>query len=137
MPRGNQLRFTMAAAAVAMIALSGARARAKAGAQPRNDLPNPYRTVTNWAQLPDGRKWGSTAGVDIGPDGNVWAYDRCGANNCGDSKLDPIVEFDTSGKLLKHWGAGMFVFPHGFFVDKQSNVWVSDEQESKDGTRGL
>jgi len=120
----------------AMFAVLGAD-RAAESSSPSNDLPNPYRTVTNWAQLPDGRKWGSTAGVDIGPDGNIWAYDRCGANNCADSKLDPILEFDTSGKLLRHWGAGMFVFPHGFFVDKQGNVWVTDELASKDGTRGL
>lgn len=65
---------------------------------PPNDLPNPYKTVTGWAQLPDGRKWGSTAGVDVGPDGHIWTYDRCGANSCADSPLDPILEFDASGK---------------------------------------
>jgi sugar lactone lactonase YvrE len=119
-----------------MLAVLGAD-RATESYPPSNDLPNSYHTVTNWAQLPDGRKWGSTAGVDIALDGNVWAYDRCGANNCADSSLDPILEFDTSGKLLRHWGAGMFVFPHGFFVDKQGNVWVTDEQASKDGGRGL
>jgi sugar lactone lactonase YvrE len=95
---------------------------------PSNDLPNPYKTVLNWAQLPDERKWGSTAGVDVGPDGHIWAYDRCGANSCADSKLDPILEFDASGKNLRHFGAGLFVQPHGFFVDKDSNVWVTDAQ---------
>ncbi len=34
---------------------------------PINDLPNPYRSVDGWAKLPDGRTWGSTAGVDIDP----------------------------------------------------------------------
>src|SRR5580658_3245254 len=86
---------------------------------PPNDLPNPYKTVTGWAQLPDGRKWGSTAGVDVGPDGHIWAYDRCAANSCADSPLDPILEFDASGKCLRHFGAGLFVMPHGFFVDKE------------------
>ncbi len=99
---------------------------------PPNDLPNPYKTVTGWAQLPDGRKWGSTAGVDVGPDGHIWTYDRCGANSCADSPLDPILEFDASGKNLRHFGAGLFVQPHGFFVDKDSNVWVTDDQ-AKDG----
>jgi hypothetical protein len=102
------------------------------------DVPNPYKTITGWAQLPDGRKWGSTAGVDIGPDGNVWAYDRCGANSCADSDLDPVLEFDVkTGKNLKHFGKGMFVQPHGFFVDKQGNVWVTDAQATKDGSKGL
>ena len=95
---------------------------------PPNDLPNPFQTMAGWAQLPDGRKWGSTAGVDVGPDGHIWAYDRCAANACTDSKLDPIVEFDASGKALKHFGAGLFVQPHGMYVDKDSNVWVTDAQ---------
>ncbi len=35
-------------------------------------LPNPNPTVTKaWGPLPDGRTWGSTAGVDIDPDGHV------------------------------------------------------------------
>jgi hypothetical protein len=136
MRKTNRWAFMLAGSVASMFAVFGAD-RAAESSPPSNDPPNPYHTVTNWAQLPDGRKWGSTAGVDIGPDGNIWAYDRCGANNCGDSKLDPILEFDTSGKLLRHWGAGMFVFPHGFFVDKQGNVWVTDELASKDGTRGL
>ena len=32
-------------------------------------LPNPNpEVITQWADLPDGRTWGSTAGIDIGPD---------------------------------------------------------------------
>ncbi len=44
-------------------------------------LPNPAPTMTkNWGKLPEGRMWGSSAGIDIDPtDGNVWAYERCGA----------------------------------------------------------
>src|ERR1019366_4890 len=102
------------------------------------DVPNPYKTIAGWAQLPDGRKWGSTAGVDIGPDGNIWAYDRCAANSCETSDLDPILEFDQkTGKNLTHFGKGLFVQPHGFFVDKQGNVWVTDAQASKDKSKGL
>src|SRR5262249_10251143 len=43
-------------------------------------LPNPAPKVTrNWGQLPAGRSWGTTAGIDIDPiDGNIWAYERCG-----------------------------------------------------------
>ena len=47
----------------------------------RTLLPNPNpEVIVQWAALPDGRTWGSTAGIDIGPDGHVWTYDRCGAN---------------------------------------------------------
>jgi hypothetical protein len=80
-----------AAAAMAVVALVGATgAQAQSSYALPNDLPNPYRTVTGWARLPDGRKWGSTAGVAAAPDGTIWAIDCCGANSCADSKLDPI-----------------------------------------------
>src|SRR6266851_5329151 len=97
----------------------------------RNDLPNPYRPGVSWGQLPDARKWGSTAGIAIGLDGNIWAIDRCGVSgsqgtNCADSPLDPILEFDPSGKFLKGFGHGMFVSPHKITVDKDGNLWVAD-----------
>jgi hypothetical protein len=42
----------------------------------RNDLPNPYNDGMSWGQLPNGRKWGSTAGIATAPDGTIWALDR-------------------------------------------------------------
>src|SRR5258708_13049768 len=120
-----RLRFELAVS-IAILAVSGVNAQAQASYSPPNDLPNPYRTVVNWAQLPDGRKWGSTSGVAIGPEGNIWTYDRCGGNSCADSTLAPILEFDPAGKLLKNFGAGMFILPHGIFADKDGNVWVTD-----------
>lgn len=134
MSHAVRVRLALLVAIVAAIATSGPTVRAQTGAPP-NDLPNLYRTVLNWAQLPDGRKWGSTAGVDVAPNGNIWVYDRCGANSCADSDLDPVLEFDTSGKLLKKFGKGMFVQPHGIAVDKGGNVWIADDQ-AKDG-KGL
>ncbi len=58
-------------------------------------LPNPNpRLIKNFGTLPDGRTWGSTAGVDIALDGHLWAYDRCGANSCAGSNVDPILKLD-------------------------------------------
>ena len=91
--------------------------------------PNPYRTIDNWAQLPQGRKWGQTSAIDVDSQDHVWVADRCGGTSFrADSKDDPIFEFDTSGKLLKNFGAGVLVYPHGMFVDKAGNVWVTDAQ---------
>lgn len=97
----------------------------------RNDLHNPYQPGVHWGQLPAGRKWGSTAGVYAGPDGTIWAIDRCGASGaggsaCADSPLDPILQFDTSGKLLKSFGRGLIVSPHKITLDREGNVWVAD-----------
>src|SRR5262245_45515504 len=44
-------------------------------------LPNPAPKVTrNWGELPAGRKWGTSAGLDVDPkDGHIWGYERCGS----------------------------------------------------------
>ena len=37
-----------------------------------------------------------------------------------------MLKFDPSGKLLKSFGAGLLLFPHGIHVDRDGNVWVAD-----------
>jgi len=99
----------------------------------RNDLPNPYRPGVSWGQLPEGRKWGSTASVTSAPDGAIWVIDRCGNSGSGGAtcagpgaSVNPIFQFDTSGKMLKTFGAGMFVSPHKMSLDKAGNLWIAD-----------
>ncbi len=106
-------------------------------------LPNPTsEVITQWAALPDGRTWGSTAGIDIGPDGHVWVYDRCGANGLdggceANPDVDPILKYDrNTGEMLANFGAGLFVLPHGLHVDDDGNVWVTDSQGNEAGTKG-
>jgi len=100
---------------------------------PTNSAPNPYRTVSGWFKLPEGRTFGSTGGVAIDKRGHIWVAERCGskgfiAGACADSKLDPIFEFDQSGKLLHNFGGGLMVMPHGISIDADGNVWVTDIQ---------
>lgn len=102
------------------------RTAAQSSAGPTNSLPDPYRPGEVWAKLPAGRAMGSTNTLTIDSRGNIWVFERCGANSCAGSNLDPILEFDPSGKLVKSFGAGMFVFPHCIYVDKDRNVWVTD-----------
>ena len=108
------------------------------------DLPNPNPTVIeDWGPLPDGRIWGASAGAAVGPDGHIWAYDRCGGTgfgpggNCDTNVVDPILKFDVStGELLTSFGAGEFVVPHGLHVDFEGNVWVTDFAANEAGTKG-
>jgi streptogramin lyase len=106
--------------------------------QPVNDLPNPYQTVENLFKLPEGRVWGSTSAVGVDKDGkSIWVAERCGANSCVTepttgkmSDLPVIVKFDPAGKMVTAFGAGLLVFPHGMYVDKDGNVWVTDGQDN-------
>lgn len=112
------------AALLGLLAVLAAPASAQA---PTNDLPNPYRTIDGWARMPEGRSWGSTSAVDIDPDGrSVWVAERCGANSCAGSTLDPILRFDSTGAVVRSFGAGMLLSPHGIHVDREGNVWVTD-----------
>jgi DNA-binding beta-propeller fold protein YncE len=96
---------------------------ASADVSATNDLPNPYRPVENWAQLPTGIQWGQVIGVQPDAHGNLWVFHR---------SEPPILEFDASGKFLKSFGAGMFVQPHGLSIDPEGNIWTTDQQ-GKDG----
>lgn len=109
-------------------------------------LPNPAPAVTrNWGELPAGRTWGTTAGIDIDPaDGNIWAYERCGAGtagggpvSCDNNVVDPVFKFDrNTGAVLANFGKGLMVTPHGIFVDKDGNVWIADFAGNDAGTKG-
>ncbi len=127
MSRTTRLTLAIAAAALSAFAQD----------TPTNDAPNNYNSIENWAKLPDGRKWGSTSAVDIDKDGkSIWVAERCGANGCLDrangnviKDIPTILKYDSTGKLVKSFGAGMLIFPHGIYVDKQGNVWVTDGQD--------
>lgn len=108
----------------AAIGLLNAKAvQAQSDTHASNDLPNPYRAVENWAKLPAGMEWGQVISVQPDAHGRIWVFHR---------KDPPILEFDASGKLVKSFGAGMFVQPHGLTVDRDGNIWVTD-QSAKDG----
>ena len=108
MRSGDRVRFALA------VVLATAAANAQ---------PNPYRTVEGWPHVPAGFEWGSVISVDPDAEGNLWVFHRA---------EPPLLKFDTSGKLLKRMGEGMFVQPHGLHIDRDGNLWATDAQ-GKDG----
>ena len=60
-----------------------------------------WRALSNWATMPGGRTWGSTSTLDVDRAGNVWVFERCGANSCAASNLPPVLQFDTAGAFVR------------------------------------
>jgi DNA-binding beta-propeller fold protein YncE len=121
------------------VALQGSRVHGqqRGGTQQTDKVPpvntgaNPYTVVRDWAQLNrEARPWGGSNGVAIDRDGkSVWATDRCSpgtAPGCLGTKANPVHHFDESGREIRAFGGGMFVWPHGIHVDRDGNVWVTD-----------
>jgi hypothetical protein len=98
-----------------------------------------------WARLPGGREMGPPASVYVDIDGeSIWAAIRCdetsplpvaaggrfGIDCLGsDSRIkniDTVFKFDSRGNVVRSFGSGMFIWPHGLFVDREGNVWVTD-----------
>ncbi len=122
--------------ATATLLITAGPAVAQSGSGPTNDLPNPYQSTDGWAKMPTGRQWGATSSIDLDPDGkSIWVAERCGSDSlnprylprsCADSELPVVLKFNSDGILVRSFGGGLFALPHGFHVDRNGNVWVTD-----------
>jgi len=132
------IKLTLAGAIIVTAATWGWKAQAQATVAPTNDLPNPYQTINDYFKLPDGRAWGSTSAVDIDKDGKtIWVAERCGTNSCAATPtIDTVYHFDESGKVIKSFGAGLIIFPHGIHVDRDGNIWVTDGNDNGNAAAG-
>ena len=70
--------------------------------------------------LPPGMKFGRVSGVTTDTGGNVYVFKR-------DPASDQLVVFDSRGTYLRSWGKGMFARPHGLRIDREDNVWATDD----------
>ena len=115
------VKITPAAAAAQAPAAPPARS-----GDPRNDLPQPYRTTRDWGELPAGMKWPAVTAIEAAPDGSIYVVERCFENSCAGRSEPPILKYNRDGKLLATFGQNMFVFPHGATIDGDGNLWVTD-----------
>ena len=128
------MTYALGVVTVAALALSAPKgfSQSSYGA---NDAPNPYKFDFGWAKLPKGRTWGAAVGVATDRDGkSIWVFDRCeNATDCSKSTVDPIMKFDSTGKMVKSFGGGLFNYPHGLHVDPDNNIWVTDGRAMNNG----
>ena len=82
-----------------------------------------YTRVVGWAPPPGGAEWGQVPGMTIDAAGRLFVFRRA---------EPPIVELDADGKVLKTWGDGTFVWPHGIRVDRDGFLWITDGR-NRDG----
>lgn len=112
-PDMRSIKFSTLVAS-AVVVCAGALALAQ------SDWPRlNYAVDPNWPRLPAGWTFEETPGIAVDAREHVFVFHR-GAH--------PIMEFDKDGKLLRSWGDGQFVRPHGLKFDRDGNLWVSDDQ---------
>ena len=89
-----------------------------------------YRLVEGWARLPAGiERFGMVLGMELDAEQSLWVFQRCFSTDCVDGpeeRLPAVLRYDATGRLLDSWGEGMFVWPHGFFLDAEGNIWTTD-----------
>src|SRR5271166_6131489 len=103
------IRISAAAMAAFVIgATAFAQAPSLLGHPPNDELPNPYRTLRDWAELPKGMTWPAITGVLEGSDGRLYVLGRCHENSCAGRTEPSVLIYNQDGKLLNSWGSGMF-----------------------------
>ena len=76
-----------------------------------------FTLADKWGILPTGQEWGEVTGVAVDAKNTIIAVRRTDP---------PIIEMNPAGKVLKMWGEKMFVWPHGFRIDKDGYLWITD-----------
>jgi streptogramin lyase len=76
-----------------------------------------YKPVEHGLQLPAGITMGAPSGVATTRAGHLVVFNR-GPN--------PLLEFGPNGQFIRSMGEGLFVRPHGFRIDSEGNLWMTD-----------
>ena len=80
-----------------------------------------YRVVENWARLPDGWNLTDVAAVAVDGKDRVYVFNR-GAH--------PMVVLNRDGSFIKSWGEGLFRRAHGLHIDRDDNLYCTDDGDT-------
>ena len=76
-----------------------------------------YELVEGWGELPEGWVWGQVGAVAVDSEDNVHVFTRAD---------HPYRIYDRSGKLLDHWGEGIFEDAHGICITPDDTTYFVD-----------
>lgn len=77
---------------------------------------DPYVSI-GFLEMPETVEVGAASSVDVDAKGNIYFLHR---------GKPPIVVFDAEKKFVRGFGEGMFQVPHGLRIDREGNVWTTD-----------
>src|SRR5690349_17892251 len=77
-----------------------------------------YRALASWPRLPAGFAFNEVAGVATDSKNQVFVFSR---------SESPVSVFTPEGEFLYSWGKGLVQRPHGIAIDRDDNVWLTDD----------
>ncbi|MBI1790716.1 MAG: hypothetical protein HYR60_24565 [Acidobacteria bacterium] len=72
-------------------------------------------------EFPPGETIGAMSAVAVGPGDAIYVLHR---------GPRPLAAFDRNGRFLRSWGEGLFELAHGLRVDREGNVWTTDNKNN-------
>src|SRR5687767_10811771 len=92
-----------------------------------------FQVDPNWPTIPNNWVLGEVSSISVGPNDHIWVLHRP-LSIPADRRANaapPVLEFDTTGKLLSSWGGppqgGGYDWPdreHGIYADEKGFVWI-------------
>ena len=94
--------------------------------------PPTFQVDPGWPTIPNDWVLGEVSSIAVDSRDHIWVLHRPRSIPAAqrENAAPPVLEFDTSGKLLGSWGgpADGYDWPereHGIFVDAKDFVWIS------------
>lgn len=112
--------------------LIGCRNPVKKEVDKESENTGSYVLVEEWPKLSKNHVLGLPSGLGIDSNNNILVFHRASRvweKTFPEDKIqeNTILTLDKqTGKVLKSWGADLFIMPHGLEIDKENNVWVTD-----------
>ena len=82
------------------------------------ESPFPYAPA-GFLKIPENIQLDAVSAVDVDSRGRIYVLHR------GEP---PLLAFDAKGRYTHGWGQGMFEVAHGLRVDRDDNIWTTDNK---------